>query len=116
MDSASETRSPTDYDINLQELFQVLWAGKALITVITGLAAVASVVLALSMPNIYRSTAILAPKSDGGTGGLARLASQYGGLKDLAGVNLGGLGGDGMSKTAIALEKMKSLSFFKQHL
>ena len=50
------------------------------------------------------------------TGGLSRLASQYGGLASLAGINLGGLGGDGMSKPAIALEKMKSLSFFKQHL
>ena len=68
------------------------------------------------MPNIYQSTAILAPKSDGGTGGLSRLASQYGGLASLAGINLGGLGGDGMSKPAIALEKMKSLSFFKLHL
>ena len=68
------------------------------------------------MPNIYQSTAILAPKLDGGTGGLSRLASQYGGLASLAGINLGGLGGDGMSKPAIALEKMKSLSFFNQYL
>ena len=81
-----------------------------------GLAATVSVVVALSMPNIYQSTAILAPKSDGGTGGLSRLASQYGGLASLAGINLGGIGGDSNSKPAIAIEKMKSLSFFKQHL
>ena len=72
--------------------------------------------MALSLPNIYQSTAILAPKSDGGSGGLSRLASQYGGLASLAGINLGGVGGDGMTKSAIALEKMKSLSFFRKHL
>ena len=105
-----------DDEIDLRELFLVLWEGKALITMVTGLAAIFSVTVALSMPNIYKSTATLAPKTDGGTGGLSRLASQYGGLASLAGINLGGLGGDGMTKPAIALEKLKSLSFFKQHL
>ena len=103
-------------EIDLRELFQVLWNGKALITMVTGLAAMISVYVALSLPNIYQSTAILAPKLGGGTGGLSRLASQYGGLASLAGINLGGLGGDGMTKPAIAVEKLKSLSFFKQHL
>lgn len=105
-----------DDEIDLRKLFLVLWGGKALITIVTGLAATISIVVALSMPNIYKSTATLAPKSGDGTGGLSGLAAQYGGLASLAGVNLGGLGGDGMSKSAIALEKMKSLSFFKQHL
>ena len=106
----------TDDEIGLGELFQVIWEGKALITLVTALAALFSISVALSIPNIYQSTAILAPKSDGGTGQLSRLASQYGGLASLAGISIGGLGGDGLSKPAIALEKIKSLSFFKQHL
>ena len=116
MTNAHLENAYADDEIDLRELFLVLWEGKALITVITGLAAIVSVVVALSMPNIYQSTAILAPKSTGGTSGLSRLASQYGGLAGLAGINLGGFGGEGMSKAAIAIEKMKSLSFFKQHL
>ena len=116
MTDAYPENAYADDKIDLRELFLVLWEGKVLITMVTGLAAFVSVVVALSMPNIYQSTAILAPKSDGGTGGLTRLASQYGGLASLAGINLGGLGGDGMSKPAIAIEKMKSLSFFTQHL
>ena len=116
MTDAQTDNTYGDDEIDLRELFLVLWEGKALITMVTGLAAIVSVVVALSMPNIYRSTAILAPKSDGGAGGLSRLASQYGGLASLAGINLGGVGGDGMTKSAIALEKMKSLSFFKQQL
>ena len=75
-----------------------------------------SVLVALLLPNIYQSEAILAPKPESGAGGLSRLASQYGGLASLAGINLAGVGGDGMSKSAIALEKMKSLSFFRKHL
>jgi uncharacterized protein involved in exopolysaccharide biosynthesis len=108
--------SHADDEIDLRELFQVVWEGKALIAIVTGLAAIISVVVALSLPNIYQSSAILAPKSGDGTGGLSRLASQYGGIASLAGINLGGLGGDGMSKPAVAIEKMKSLSFFKKHL
>ena len=116
MSDAPPVAPYSDDGIDLRELFLVLWEGKTLITIVTGLAAIVSVVVALAMPNIYQSTAILAPKSDGGTGGLSRLASQYGGLASLAGINLGGVGGDGMTKSAIALEKMKSLSFFSQHL
>ena len=116
MSNAQPVAPYSDDDIDLRELFLVLWEGKALITVVTGLAAVVSVIVALSLPNIYQSTAILAPKSDDGTGGLSRLASQYGGLASLAGINLGAMGGDGITKSAIALEKMKSLSFFREHL
>ena len=116
MTDAHPDNTYADDEIDLRELFLVLWEGKVLITMVTGLAAMVSFVVAISMPNIYQSTAILAPKTDGGTGGLSRLASQYGGLASLAGINLGGLGGDGMPKAAIAIEKMKSLSFFKQHL
>ena len=116
MSDASPDKLHADEEIDLREFFQVLWEGKFLITFVTGLVAVVSVFVVLSMPNIYQSTAILAPKSGDGADGLSRLASQYGGLASLAGINLGGLGGDGMSKPAIALEKMKSLALFKQHL
>ena len=39
-----------DDEIDLRELFLVLWEGKVLITMITGLAAVVSVVVALQCP------------------------------------------------------------------
>ena len=116
MNDAHQNQMYADDEIGIKELFQVLWEGKALIAIVTSLATIVSVVVALSLPNIYQSTATLAPKSSNGTGGLSRLASQYGGLASLAGIRLGGLGSDGMTKSAIALEKMKSLSFFKQQL
>ncbi|MEM0514225.1 Wzz/FepE/Etk N-terminal domain-containing protein [Pseudoalteromonas sp. YIC-827] len=97
-----------DDEIDLKELFLALWQGKWIIIGTTIIAAVISVVYALSLPNIYKSEALLAPAEDGQSGGLSALAGQFGGLASLAGVNLGGGSAD---KTTIALELLKSRSF-----
>ena len=54
---------PNQYDdeIDLRELFGVLWAGRIKIIAITAVFAVASVVYALSVPNQYKATALLSP-------------------------------------------------------
>lgn len=97
-------------EIDLRELFLVIWDGKWIIIGITLLAAIFSVIYSLSLPNIYRSTALLAPASSEESRGLSGLASQYGGLASLAGINLGGLGG-GVDQTVIGLEILKSRKF-----
>jgi uncharacterized protein involved in exopolysaccharide biosynthesis len=104
-----------DDEIDLKELFLVLWNGKLLITYITGFAAVCAVLFALWLPNIYESKALLAPKGESGAGGLAGLAKQYGGLASLAGINIGGGGGES-SKAMMAQQKIQSLDFFTRHL
>ena len=67
-DTSEHASTPTypDDEIDLLELFQVLWSGKWLISTITGFAAGLSVVVALSLPNIYTGSALLAPASDSG--------------------------------------------------
>jgi len=96
-----------DDEIDLRELFSVLWAGKVKIIAITAVFAVASVIYALSVPNQYKATALLAPaQSDGG--GLSGALGQLGGLASLAGVSIGG--GES-SESQIAQEIMKSWSF-----
>lgn len=115
----SDPRPPyisADGEINFREFFQVIWSGKLVITTTAALAAVISITVALSTPNIYESTAVLTSRSDSGTGGLAGLAAQYGAFASLAGVDLAGVRGDRMPKASLALEKMKSLEFFRQHL
>ena len=98
-----------DDEIDLRELFAVLWAGKLKIIVITAIFAVASVIYALSVPNQYKATALLAPaQSDGG--GLSGALGQLGGLASLAGVSLGG-GESGEAQ--IAQEIMKSWSYIE---
>lgn len=94
-------------ETDLFELVQNLWKDKWLISSITGFAAVISLLVALWLPNVYQATTLLKPQSaEGGIGGLAR---QYGGLASLAGISLPS--GDGESKTALAIEVLKSKRF-----
>jgi len=102
-----------DDEIDLRELFSVLWDGKWWIAGLTSIAAMIAVVYALSLPNIYRSEALLAPASGDG-GGLGGLAAQYGGLASLAGISLPG--GGGTDKTSLGLEVMKSRAFIQQFI
>lgn len=95
-------------EIDLKELFMVLWSGKWLISAVTGVAAIASVVVALMLPNIYSADALLAPAEESG-GGMSALMQRYGGLASLAGVSLPG-GEDG-SRAQLGMQLMKSRAF-----
>jgi uncharacterized protein involved in exopolysaccharide biosynthesis len=76
-------------EIDLREIWNILWDGKWWIIGVTFLFAVGSVILAFSLPNQYKAEVILAPAQEQ-AGGLAGLASQYGGLAAMAGINIGG--------------------------
>ncbi|MFB2800281.1 Wzz/FepE/Etk N-terminal domain-containing protein [Shewanella seohaensis] len=108
--------SPTlaNDEIDLRELFSVIWKGKWLIIAITIVFAIASVVFAILQPNIYKSEALLAPASEEQGGGLSALASQFGGLASLAGVNIGAKGGT--DKTQLAIEVLKSRQFTSEFI
>lgn len=106
--SSHQPHATYDDEIDLVELFKALWAGKWWILGTTVLAAVLAVFYALSLPDKYTASALVAPVSDGGNGGLSALASQYGGLASMAGINLGG-GETG--KRQITLETLKSRRF-----
>lgn len=97
-------------EIDLRELFGVIWQGKWIIIASTFIFALMSVIYALSLPNIYKSDALLAPaNSEGSSGGLAALASQFGGLASFTGINIGGQGS--ADKTQLAIEVLKSRQF-----
>ena len=98
-----------DDEIDLRELFGVLWAGKIKIVAITAVFAIASVIYALSVPNQYKATALLSPAQSSG-GGLSGALGQLGGLAAMAGVSLGG--GES-SEAQVAQEIMKSWSFIE---
>jgi uncharacterized protein involved in exopolysaccharide biosynthesis len=100
----------TSDEINLSELFSAIWQGKWLIASITSVFSLAAVVFALSLPNVYKSEALLASVSE--DGGI-KIPGQLGGLAALAGVNLGGGGGD---KTDLALEIIKSREFLSRFI
>jgi LPS O-antigen subunit length determinant protein (WzzB/FepE family) len=108
----SQPQANYDDEIDLRELFGVLWAGKIKIIAITAVFAVASVIYALSVPNQYKATALLAPAQSSG-GGLSGALGQLGGLASLAGVSIGG--GES-SEAQIAEEIMKSWNFIESFI
>ena len=107
----NDVQNDTQYDdeIDLRELFMVLWVGKIKIVAITAVFAVASVIYALSVPNQYKVTALLAPAQSSG-GGLSGALGKLGGLASLAGVRIGR--GE-VSEAQIAQEIMKSWNFIE---
>lgn len=112
MQNDVQNDTPYDDEIDLRELFGVLWAGKIKIIAIIALFAIASVIYALSVPNQYKATALLAPAQSSG-GGLSGALGQLGGLASLAGVSIGG--GES-SEAQIAQEIMKSWSFIESFI
>ena len=106
----------TASDLDLSVLVGELWSRKGLslglVTIVTALA----IFVSYALPEYYQSKALLAAKSDSSVNGLANLANQYGGLASLAGINLDGMAGGGMSRTEIAQEKIQSLVFFEDEL
>ena len=95
-------------EIDLKELFTVLWDGKLVVLILTSLAALVSVMVAMSLPNIYTANALLAPADDADSG-MGSYLNQYSGIASLAGVSLPG-GGES-SKAGLAIELMQSRSF-----
>jgi uncharacterized protein involved in exopolysaccharide biosynthesis len=103
-------KNNSDDEIDLAELWRAIWSGKYIIIVISFIFAVASIAFALSKPDIYKASILLAPASSDSAGGMGALAGQFGGLASLAGISLGGGGTD---KTALALEIIKSRAFLE---
>lgn len=95
-------------EIDLRELFLILWRARWLIIGCTVFAGLLAAGISMTMPNIYRAQVLLAPAEEASGGGLAALAGQLGGLASLAGVNIGK---SEASKTAIAMEVLKSRAF-----
>ena len=109
MQNEIKTPQPYDDEIDLRELFSVLWAGKKLIVAITAVFAVVSVLYALSLANEYKASAVVSPATSGGSS-LGSMAGQLGGLASLAGINIGS--GES-NETQEAMEIMQSWGFME---
>lgn len=105
-----ESPCRTNNEIELRELLGILWAEKWLIIGITALAAVVSVIAALSMTDIYRAESVLAAADSEQNN---PMMSQLGGAAALLGVNVGGRSGDSID-TAIAT--MRSYQFISRFI
>lgn len=109
MDSNILSANESDKDIDLLQVFGALWAGKFIIIAITTVFAIGSVFYALSIPNQYKASALLAPVQEDG-GGLTNYLGQLGGFASLAGMQIGG---SQITESKVAQEIMQSWSFIE---
>ncbi|MDH5300487.1 MAG: Wzz/FepE/Etk N-terminal domain-containing protein [Gammaproteobacteria bacterium] len=96
-----------DDEINLLDYWRVLVEYKKLIVLLTVLATALALTVALLMTPVYRAEVMVMPADDKTGGGLSALAGQFGGLASLAGIELGGGGG----QTAAAMATLNSRAF-----
>lgn len=102
-----------DEEINLYEAWKTLVEFKWTIVMVTLCCFTIATTVAFVMTPKYHAEILVAPAEEGkGSGGLAALAGQFGGLADMAGVNLGGSGGG--KETAIAY--LKSRVFIESYI
>jgi hypothetical protein len=103
-------------EIQTESVVEILWAARFRILLMVLACSGLSLWFTLLMPDVYESRALLGPKDTSTSGGdLSQLASRYAGLASMAGINLGNAGG-GNSRLPIALETIKSKSFFERYL
>lgn len=100
-------------EIDLRELWSVIWQGKWIIFASTALFAIVAVIFSLNLPNIYKSSSTLIPTTSDEQNGAGALASRFGGLASMAGISLGG---SSVDKTKIAIETLKSREFLSEFI
>ena len=98
-------KSTASYEI--KEIFRILWLYKYLVLSITSFFAIFSVFYALSLPNIYTSSAMLAPSSSNET--LSSKLSSFSSLAGIAGVNFPAAQA---TKSQEAIQRIRSQEFF----
>lgn len=109
LDSVIESNTDEE-EIDLKELLVILWEGKVKILIFTFLVGVSSMFYALSIPDQFKASVLLAP-SQQEANDLSKALGQVGGLASLAGVNVGG---QQINESLIAQEIMKSWSFIEK--
>jgi len=96
-----------DDEIDLRELFHVLWDKIFYIGAITSIFSLISIIYALMLPNIYQSQAVMMPMEE--NSGMSGMLGQYSGMASLAGISLPSESG---SKAQEAIARIQSFEFF----
>ena len=96
-----------DDEIDLRELFHVLWDKIFYIGAITSIFSLISIIYALGLPNIYQSQAVMMPME--ANQGMSGMLGQYSGMASLAGISLPSESG---SKAQEAIARIQSFEFF----
>jgi len=100
-----------DDEIDLSELFNVLWDKIFYLGAITSIFSLISIIYALMLPNIYQSKATLMAVEQ--SSGMSGMVGRYSGMASLAGISLDSESG---SKDQEAIARIKSFEFFSNNL
>lgn len=103
--------SSDNAEIDLKNLFFLFWNQKLLIIFITALAAVTSVLYSLSIPNVYRSQALIIPIET-----KKSMSSSLGGLSSLAGMAGISLPGNSSNRKDEALAVLNTHQFLEKFI
>ena len=99
-----------DDDIDLSEVFNVLWDKRFYLGAITSIFSLISIIVALMLPNIYQSKATLMAVEQ--SSGMSGMVGRYSGMASLAGISLESKSG---SKDQEAIARIKSFEFFSNN-
>ena len=99
------------YELTVGDFFASIMKDKWLVLFITTVFSIVFIVLALYLPNKYKSDILLMPVTEQESS-LAGLSSQLGGLASIAGINLGGQS----DKTDLAIATLKSRTFLMEFI
>lgn len=99
-------------EIDFRKLFEVIWGGKWIVLTITSFFILAAIIHSISLPNIYKSTALLSPVDQQNS--INNTMRSYGGLATLAGINIPTQ--SNASNSIKAIDKVNSLSFFSDNI
>ena len=94
--------------INLLDYYKVIKRHKKMIAGLVMAASVLAVVVSLLLTKMYKAEATIMPISSKGGGGMSALASEFGGLAQIAGLSLPG--GTGDSEKIMAILKSRTLA------
>jgi uncharacterized protein involved in exopolysaccharide biosynthesis len=103
-----------DDEIDLRELFGILWAEKWLIIAAAAVAAAGSVAYALMATEIFRAEAVLVPAE--ARQSASPLLNQLGGAAALIGINVGAQGGSAVANSIAILRSREFIvKFIEEH-
>lgn len=102
----------SDKEIDLKQMFTILWKSKVYLFSIISIFTIAALIYSFSLPNIYKSKALLSPVGE--QSAIGSSSRSLGGIASLAGINLSP---DANGNNSVkALDKLNSLSFFANNI